>query len=130
MSQRESAASAPRRQWPFVSWSCALSPVVLLFVFIGFGIHVRLGLGHWPTPMVEDYHSAAFRVHEWVLIGSLWFALVIAGPLWLVSLFSRSLRPAWPRTVAFQLLLCAAGWLAIVAVLRFDPTTFSAWLLD
>ena len=130
MSLSESAPLAPQRRFRFVSWSCAFSPVTLLLVFLTFGVHVRLGLGHWPTPMFEDYHSTAFSIHEWVLIICLWFALFLAGPIWLVCLLVRSLRPAWPRTVAAQLLTCAGGWLAIFAVLTFDPTTFSAWFLD
>ena len=130
MSLSESGSLAPQRRFPFVSWSCALSPFALLLVFLAFGVHIRLGIGHWPIPMIENYHSTAFSIHEWVLMICVWFSLFVAGPLWLICLLLRSLRPAWPRTVVSQLVTCAAGWLAIFAVLTFDPTTFSAWFLD
>ena len=130
MNLTDSAMPSAGRRFPVVSWACALSPFALLLVFLAFGVHIRFGLGHWPTPMFEDYHSTAFRIHEWLLIVCVWFAVLVAGPLWLVCLFVRSLRPAWPRSVLSQLVTCALGWLLIVAVLTFDPTTFSAWFLD
>lgn len=130
VSPSESTTLFAGRRFPCVSWSCALSPFALLFVFLTVGVHIRLGLGHWPTPMFEDYHSPAFSIHEWTLIVCFWFAVFVAGPLWFVCLLIPSLSPAWPRTVFSQLLTCAVGWLVIVAVLTFDPTTFSAWFLD
>jgi hypothetical protein len=126
----ESAAPIARRRFLIVSWLCAISPVVLLFLFITFGLHVRLGLGHWPTPMFEDYHSPAFHIHEVILGIWLHFAVYAAGPLWLLCLLIPRLRPTWPRPLLTQLCTFSGGWLLGWALLTFDPTTFSAWFLD
>jgi hypothetical protein len=80
--------------------------------------------------MFEKYHSMAFKFHELVLIVCAFWAFYIAGPLWLLCNFLRSLQPAWPRAVVSQILTWAFGWLIIFAFLTFDPTTFSKWLLD
>jgi hypothetical protein len=130
MSLPETETPPAARRFPSVSWLCATSPLVLLFLFITLGIHIRLGLGHWPTPMFEDYHSSAFRVHDHILGVWLIFSVYVAGPLWLLCLLIRPLRPAWPRPLVFQLVTLIGGWLLNCAVLTFDPTTFSAWFLD
>jgi len=53
----------------------------------------------------------------------------VAGPLWLLCLLIPPLRPEWPRGVVFQFLTMVIGALLMIAVLKFDPTTFSAWVL-
>ena len=122
--------SSPTRHFQSVSWVCAISPLVLLFLFITFGIHIRLGLGHWPTPMSESYHSSAFHLHE-VIFGT-WFVFSVyaAGPLWFLCLLIPPLRPSWPRPRVAQFFTLIGGWLLNCTVVTFDPTTFSAWFLD
>ena len=140
MSSRSSSNPPPRvfrfappprpSRYPQIAWLCAVSPYVLLLVVITFGIHVRLGLGHWPTPMTEDYQTWSFRMHEHVLMGCLIFSIYGAGPLWILCLLIRPLRPSGRSTVFAQLAVCALGWLLIFGFLKFDPTTYSSWLLD
>ena len=101
----------------------------MLLVYLTLGIHIRLGLGHWPVPMIEDYRSPAFLVHEVVLLVWLYCALFGAMPLWLLCLLIRPLQPS-RRVAVTQLLTFGVGWLLIAAVLIFDPTTLSAWFLD
>ena len=80
--------------------------------------------------MFEDYHSRTFDFHANTLGIFAAFCLYAAGPLWLVCLLIPQLRPAWPRAVVFQLITAVIGWLLMFGVLTFDPTTFSAWVLD
>jgi hypothetical protein len=92
-------------------------------------VHIRIGLGHWPTPMMEDYRTIPFRIHEYVLIGILLFAVFAAGPIWLVCLFFRRLRLPW-RVHVTQAAIYGLGWLLIFLASKYDPTTFTAWFLD
>jgi hypothetical protein len=117
------------RRHPAWTWICGASSVALLLTFITMAAHVRLGLGHWPTPMTEDYRTLGFRIHEWALIGILMFTVYVAGPLWLVFLFFRRLRLSWRAHLA-QLLAYGAGWLLIFLAGKYDPTTFTDWFLD
>ncbi len=130
MSVSEILTPSVGRRFPFVSWACAFSPFFLLFCFFTLGIHIRLGLGHWPTPMLEDYHTRAFDIHAAIFGIVVTCAFYAAAPVWFVCLFFRALRPSWPRAICSQLAICASGWLIIAAVYRFDPTTFTAWVLD
>ena len=126
---RQTGPYAARRRFTALSWVCAASPFALLVAFVTLAIHIRLGLGHWPTPMSEDYHSSAFDVHAAILSFCGMFALYVAGPLWLLCLLIPPLRPEWPRGVVFQFLTMVIGALLMIAVLKFDPTTFTAWVL-
>ena len=130
MSLPETETPSAARRFPSVSWLCAISPLVLLFFFITLGIHIRLGLGHWPTPMFEGYHSSAFHVHEIIFGSWLIFSVYAAGPLWLLCLLIPSLRPTRPHPRLTQFFTLIGGWLLNCAILRFDPTTLSAWFLD
>ena len=120
---------APKNQRPSWTWISSLSSVFLLLAFVTMAFHVRLGLGHWPTPMTEDYHTTAFRIHEYALIAILLFAVYAAGPLWLVFLFFRRLRLSW-RAHITQAVVYGLGWLLILLASKYDPTTFTDWFLD
>jgi hypothetical protein len=130
MTTLDPSSPTARKRFPQLAWACAISPVILLLVFITMGIHMRLGLGHWPTPMFESYDAWAFRLHGDILQICLIFVILAAGPLWLVCLLIRPLRPSWPREAVSQLVTYAIGWLLILGTLAFDPTTFSEWILD
>ena len=79
--------------------------------------------------MTEDYHTLCFRIHEWVLIGVFVLTVYVAGPLWLAFMSFRQLRLAWRAHVAQALVYCM-GWLLIFLAGKYDPTTFTEWLLD
>src|SRR4051794_26396598 len=100
---------APKKQRLSWTWICSLSSVLLLLTFAMMALHIRLGLGHWPTPMTEDYHTLAFRIHEYALIAILLFTVFAAGPLWLVCLFFWRLRLSW-RIHATQAVVYGLGW--------------------
>lgn len=90
-------------------------------------VHVRLGLGHWPTPMWEKYHTPLSSAHELLLVGLLYLSLFVAPFLWVVSAVWNYPQMKMPLK---QFLCYAAGWLLIVVAGSLDPTTFTAWLLD
>lgn len=130
MNLADAEPSSHRRRPRIASWVCALSSCALLVVFVAFAAHLRLGLGHLPTPMFERYDTHAFRAHELLLVACFHFATFVAAPLWMICQFVPSLRPSWPWPAVPQLATFALGWLLIIAILAFDPTTFSAWVLD
>lgn len=118
------------RRYPQAAWLFALSPIVLLLLMITLAVHMRLGLGHWPTPFYENYRTTASILHMRALQQTLDFSVYFAGPLWLVCLLVPQLRPSTLRVIKAQLTTAGAGWLLIIGFLTLDPTTFSAWLLD
>jgi hypothetical protein len=118
------------RRFTGLSWFCACSSIFLLGLYLLLGLHIRLRLGHWPTPMFENYSAPLFQAHFEILRLFLLATWFVAGPVWLLCLLVRPLRPHPPRIIAWQLATFAAGWLLIFAVILFDPTTFSAWFLD
>jgi|GEM_PF-5790681 len=107
----------------------ASAPLVLLGLLISLAIHIRVGLGHWPKPMTEDLPTVAFQWHD-NLVG-IWFifSLFGAAPVWCICQFIPS--PGAPRQkIDKQAVLFIAGWCAIFMLGRFDPTSFTEWLLD
>jgi hypothetical protein len=123
------SAVTPDRTIPLPTWLCAGSPFVLALAYVTLGVHIRLGLGHWPQPYTEEYASLAFRIHENVLALVLLFTVYAAAPLWGVFLCFRWLRLGW-RTHIRQALAFVVGWIALLVAGALDPTTFTEWLLD
>lgn len=121
--------NAPKKQRPSWTWICSLSSFLLLLTFVSMAFHIRLGLGHWPTPMTENYHTTAFRTHEHVLIAVLLFTVYAAVPLWVVCLCFRRLRLS-RRAHVMKAAVYGLGWLLILLASKYDPTTFTEWFLD
>lgn len=118
-----------KQRLPLATWPLVFSPVLLLIVFIALAVHVRLGLGHWPTPMFESYHTPAFRAHEQVLVWVWLFTVYAAIPLWLLMLCFRPFRISF-RTHLIQVGVYAVGWGVIVLYGAIDPGQFLDWFLD
>ena len=106
-----------------------VSPFVLGLAYVAMGLHLRLGLGHWPKPMIENYETLAFRIHEIAFYLLLLFTVFAAVLLWLVFLCFRRLRLSWRVHIA-QALTYSLGWLVLLVVGKYDPTTFTEWFLD
>ena len=114
---------------PFGTWACALCPAALLLLLLLMALHVRLGLGHWPRPMVEGYDDFAFQLHEQLVGWMCLFTLHWAGPLWLVMLCIPQLRLS-ARSHMVQCAVFFGGWVLIFLAGQLDPTSFTEWLLD
>jgi len=112
-----------------LTWLPAFSSLALVLAFAGFALHIRLGLGHWPKPMVESYGTplADFHVKSLILFGI--FAVYVAGPLWLLMLCFKPLRISLPIHIR-QVLLFGFGWLLLYIWVRRDPFRFIDWFLD
>ena len=118
-----------QRKVRFLTWALVLSPLLLLFVFLTLAAHVRLALGHWPTPMIENYDTAAYSRHEQVFTWAALFTVYAAIPLWLVALCFRVFRISL-KTHLIQAGAYALGW-ALIALYGFiDPGRFTEWFLD
>jgi len=129
LSLLKSAAHGPDKARRVITWACALSPAALLLVFLTLALHVRLGLGHWPASIAENYATAAYDAHIYVFVGLVWFALLAAGPLWLLSVAVPGQRLRW-KTLVCQLAACGLGWLLICLVAKLNPRGFVDWFLD
>jgi hypothetical protein len=112
-----------------LSYAAAWSPVALFVVEVTMAAHIRLGLGHWPTPMLESYDTALFRGHQILFFGMYFFSLLAAVPLWVLCVVLPALRrPVRDRLL--QPVIYGLGWGAIFLAGYLDPTTFTTWLLD
>ena len=105
------------------------SSLLLLFVFITLAAHVRLGLGHWPTPMLEKYQTAAYDGHEQMFVWVALFTVYAAVPLWLLSLCFGMFRISL-KTHLLQASFYAMGWVLIGLYGSIDPGRFVEWFLD
>lgn len=103
--------------------------MVLLLCILSLGMHVRLGLGHWPQPMVDKYTTAAFSFHTQAVIGLALFTMYGAGPLWLLLLCFRRVR-ASARLHLLQAGIYLVGWGLVVGYMAWDPRRFVQWYLD
>ena len=113
----------------FVQLICGSAPLTLLLLLLSLAAHIRLGLGRWPTPMVDDYPSALFRLHNHAVGIWLLFSLFGALPTW----FFCQIFPQWRSSfhqARTHFALFALGWIVIVLAARIDPTTFTPWFLD
>ena len=117
-----------RKVW-FFTWTLVLSPLLLLLLFLTLAMHVRLALGHWPTPMIENFNTVAYSRHEQLFIWVALFTVYAAIPLWLVALCFRVFRISL-KTHLIQAGVYALGW-ALIALYGFiDPGKFTEWFLD
>jgi hypothetical protein len=112
----------------FLTWILSFSSLALLLGILSLAVHVRLGLGHWPEPMVEGYDTTAFKLHQWLVFAIGHFAIFLAIPLWPLLLLFKRFR-AGVKTHLVQSIVYSVGWLLIYLFLEYDPTSFSEWWL-
>ncbi len=118
-----------RRLVTSVSWISSLSTLTLFVTALGLALHVRVGLGHWPRPMWEDYRTFAFETHFLALQAVWLLAVYAAAPLWAVCVLLPRLRlPV--RVHAFQALFYLTGWGLVAGLIALDPFQFVTWLKD
>ena len=117
----EESANKKRPLW---TWLCVVAPWILLLLIVALAVHVRLGLGHWPKPMVEDYHTLACKLHDDIIGCMFLFSVYAALPLWLIFLCFRRLRISLGVHI-LQFVVFGCGWLVIYLAGKYDPTTFT-----
>ncbi len=106
-----------------------MSSVLLLALIVSLALHVRLGLGHWPVAMVENYDSLLFDLHEWCILIVGMFAVYAAIPLWLLLIAIPSFRSR-SRDHLLQFALIVLGWVLIGLFFFIDYRGFASWFLD
>lgn len=117
-----------KSKWSWLSWIPAGASFLLYFLFLSYAFHIRWGLGHWPTPMLENYESPLFSLHGRVVDGAGLFA-VAAPLLWIMLLLNPATRSP-KRELLWQAALYTLGWICLFLSARFDPTTFTDWFMD
>lgn len=109
-----------------LTWLCGMSSCLLLFLWVAMAISCRLGLGHWPEPMIENYSGRAYEVLDSAFFLWGYFTFFLAGPTLLLGLIiDFSARPN-----RFRAILYGSGWMCLLSVIAFDPTSFSEWWFD
>jgi hypothetical protein len=117
----------PRIAWP--SWICVISAPLLLLAVVSAAAHVRLGLGHWPKPMWEDYTTPAFKLHMFACLWLGMFSTFVAPAIWLVLLCFRPLRGNLPFH-GRQLGVFFGAWAIFWLLVWCDPFRLVTWWLD
>jgi hypothetical protein len=112
-----------------VTWALVSSPFVLLLLFVALALYVRQALGHWPTPMRENYHPETYRQLDGVVTLFAMFTVYAAIPLWLGALCFRVFRIS-KRTHLIQAGMYVLGWVLILVYGMVDPGKFVSWYLD
>lgn len=103
--------------------------MALFLTAVSLALHVRLGVGHWPRPMWEDYRTVGFNAHGVALQGVFLFAAFAALPLWTVCVCIPRFRLA-PRTHLTQAGIFLLGWALVAGFVVLDPFQFVSWLAD
>jgi len=112
-----------------IQYFCACSPGINLILFLLLGYHIRLGLGHWPTPLFEDYSTFLFEAHLTV-VDIMWlFAAVIAGPLWIVLAIVNYRKFRW-KTLLVSIVCYLVSWGMVYVVWCADANDFVTWYFD
>lgn len=112
-------------------WLLMFTPAGALLLFVSVALHLRIGLGRWPTYASGEYQTAAFQVHEQLFNVFLGFTIWGAIPLWLVLVCMQRFRPAWSwKRVLGQLLLFLTGWMLIALFIGLNPSGIVNWYLD
>jgi hypothetical protein len=92
-------------------------------------IHCRIGLGHWPQPMIENYSGGTYDLLELASVLWVYFTLFVAGPVVLITLvvgFSGKHN----RGNRVRVILYGLGWACLACVMLLDPTSFTEWWFD
>jgi len=118
-----------KRKSRTLTWVLVSSPYLLLLIFLALAVHVRVGFGHWPTPVLENYHTMACSLHEQVVIWVAAFTIFFAIPLWLISLLFRLFRISL-KTHLIQAGAYVGGWAMLILYARVDPYRFVEWFFD
>jgi hypothetical protein len=108
---------------------CVVTPVMLLLCILSVAIHVRIGLGRFPKPMVDKYSNAALDFHVRAVHCFGMFTMFAAIPLWLLLLCFRTHRISWEIHL-LQAAIYLTGWGLVVGYLYWDPYRFVEWFLD
>jgi len=119
----------PSRLRDRLAWLCVSTPYLLLLALVTLAFHVRLGLGRWPVPVIENYQTASYLLHQHYVHTWLLITVVGALPAWGLLLCFQPGQLSL-RACAKQLACYAFGWGLICLTAILDPTPFTEWFLD
>lgn len=111
-----------------VTWYVALSPMITLWLFCATALHVRLVFGQWPTDAVDHAPTGLLGLNIFVFMCASFFAVFLAGPVWVILLFYPSLYRNFCshvlQAVSLAIGVVAFFWLPFV----LDPKYVTWWL--
>jgi len=121
-----------RRRIELIGWLCAAMPLILVLDYLLLAAHVRLALGRWPTPVLENVCTLPVKIHQTSIL-VLFLVAVFAAPVaWAI----RTIMSVWQhcgwsiRAWLYQVVVYSLGWAVLSACFRFDPTPFTEWFFD
>ena len=106
------------------AWGLSLGPLLLLALLMGAALHLRVRLGHWAVPMVDDYDG-----HHLVFIWLIVLAVVPGIPFWMMILFS-SLKEFSLGQRIFLVATYLTCWSLFGLYCRTDPWRYIEWYMD
>ena len=99
-----------------LSWTCALSPFVVLFVVATAAVHQPAGSKGALGPLADAHRAMMRPILDVAWSLSMMFAAYLAGPLWVLLLCIRRCRLSW-KTHSLQGMTLGLGWLLIWVLL-------------
>ncbi|PYK01230.1 MAG: hypothetical protein DME23_04545 [Verrucomicrobia bacterium] len=99
-----------------LSWTCALSPFIVLFVVATAAVHQPAGTKGALGPLADAHRAMMRPILDVAWSLSMMFAAYLAGPLWVLLLCIRRCRLSW-KTHSLQGMTLGLGWLLIWALL-------------
>ena len=110
--------------------ACSLLPLAGLFALYGYALRARVALGAWPAPDAPDPKALGFDLHHGAV--GLMLAAALLSPVALgACLFTHRTQPLLrARPMAASLVLYAAAYVALLALLSTDPGSFFGWYFD
>ncbi len=103
-------------------------PLLWLGLYFSLAIHLRLGLGHWPTAIGQGPETLLFSIHQEVT----WELMVfIARSVFAISAFGLicAFFGNWRHYSVYALSYCIAAFAAYL-LMNMAPSSFVYWWWD
>jgi hypothetical protein len=112
-----------------LTWYVALLPIITLWIFGATALHVRIVYGQWPTDAVDHAPTVLLAANMFVFACASLFAGFLAGPIWVILLFSPRLHRNFYSHV-LQAVSLAIGVIAFFSVPWIIDPKYVTWWLD
>jgi len=123
----------PRRRR--FTWSCSLAPAAFLVVFITMAVHIRLGIGYWPDPSLNNQSLNSFpglllRIHNWGFMAAILFGFFVAPIHLVVTLIHYRELGFRLRGIAAHAVAYLLSTVVFFLVIVHAPAWFVTWFTD
>ena len=127
--RRERLINLGRKFCQGATWFFAFSPFLIFVVFGAMAMHVRLSLGHWPKPMIEDFSSPYMPIFGRCIGLAMTISTEYAIAIWLLIVSIKPLRISWRAHIS-QVIFYLNSWFLTLLCCIFLPGDFISWYFD